>query len=174
MGERSQRWLSSNIPSKLRSSSICGQWIDSKGLQPDAKVEAGEPFHVAEEEDFVFYISNFHLTWGATFEEGSESREIAIRHVDDFLADVYAVVTIDLADLVCGNDIGTMDAQELVSWQHLLYSLHGQVGDQRLGLVVEIKHHVVLDTADVGNLVDHHAAPLAIDADKDGVDIVYS
>ena len=113
-----------------------------------------------------FYISNFHLTWGAAFEESSESREVAIRHVDDFLADVYTVVTIDLADLVCGNDIGTMDAQELVSWQHLFYGLHRQVGDQRLGFVVEIKHHVVLDTANIGYLVDNNITPLTIDFEE--------
>lgn len=103
------------------------------------------------------------------FEKFAEGLEITIRHVDDFLANIYAVVSVDLADLIDGNDIGTVDAQELFRRQHLFYGLHREVGNQRLGLVIEIEHHIVLNTADIGNLIDHDVTSLAIDTDKDGI-----
>ena len=34
-----------------------------------------------------------------------ESLMIAIRHMNDFLADIHAIVSVDLADFVDGNDV---------------------------------------------------------------------
>ena len=67
--------------------------------------------------------------------------------MDDFFSDVDAIVAIDLLD---GNDVGAMNAQEAVLGQHVLYGFHRQMGDQRLGLVVEIEQHVVFPSPATG------------------------
>lgn len=92
--------------------------------------------------------------------------------MDDFFTDVDAIVAIDLLNLVDGNDVGAMNAQEAVLGQHILYGFHRQMGDKRLGFVVEIEQHVVFHTVDVGDLVDGHIAPFAINADKDGIGLL--
>ena len=61
-----------------------------------------------------YHYSPFHLdmrlfTEGMCLKKALKSLLIAIRHVDDFFADVHAVVSVYLADLVDGYDIGTMD-----------------------------------------------------------------
>ena len=89
--------------------------------------------------------------------------------MDDFLADVDAVVAVDLLNLVDGNDVRTMDTKETVLGQHVLYGFHRQVGNQSFGLVVEIEQHIVLHTIDIGDLVDRYVTPFAIDADENGV-----
>ena len=89
--------------------------------------------------------------------------------MDDFLADVHTVVSVNLVDFIDSNDIGTMDAQKLFRWQHLFYGLHGEVSDEWFGLIVEIEHHVVFDTTDVGDLVDNDVTPLTIDSKEDSV-----
>ena len=74
----------------------------------------------------------------ACFQELSESLQVAVRDVYDFLADVDAVVAIHFLNLVNGDDIRPMDAQETVFGQHVLYGFHRQMCDERLWLVVEI------------------------------------
>lgn len=50
----------------------------------------------------------------ACLDEGVECLLVTFRHMDDFLADVDAVVAINFLDFVNGNDIGTVYAQESV------------------------------------------------------------
>ena len=59
--------------------------------------------------------------------------------MNDFLADVDTVITIYFLDFVNGDDVGAMHSQKLFLGQHLLNGFHRQMGDQWLGLVVEIK-----------------------------------
>ena len=103
------------------------------------------------------------------FQESAESREIAIRNVDDFLADVDAVVAVDFTDFVDGNNIGTVYAQEFFFGQHLLDGFHRQVGNERFGLVVEVEQHVVFHAIDIDDVVNIDVLPLAIDTDEYGV-----
>ena len=102
----------------------------------------------------------------------AEGLQIAVRDMDDLVTDIDTVVAIDFLDFVDMDDVGTMDTKELVLGQHFFYRLHRQMGDQRLGLVVEIEQHVVFHAIDVGNLVDGYVAPFAIDADKDGIGLL--
>ena len=102
-------------------------------------------------------------------EELAEGLQIAVRDVDDFLTDIDAVVAVNLLNLVNGNDVGAMDTQKLIFGQHVLYGFHRQVGDQWFWLVVEIKHHIVFHTIDVGDLIDGYITPFAINPDEKSI-----
>ena len=46
-------------------------------------------------------------------QECAEVVNVAVWHVDDFISDVDAIITIYLLDLVEGDDVGTMYAHEV-------------------------------------------------------------
>ena len=98
--------------------------------------------------------------------------QVAVGDVDDFLADIHAVVTVYFLNLVYSDDIRPVDAQKTVFGQHALYGFHHQMGDERFGLIVEIEQHVVFHAVDIDDLVDSHVSPLIIDSDEDGVGLL--
>ena len=87
--------------------------------------------------------------------------------MDDFFANIDAVITIYFPDLVEANDKGTMDAHELLSGQHLLNGLHREMGDQRTALTVEVKHHVVFHATDIDDVADGNLTILAVDLEEE-------
>ena len=92
--------------------------------------------------------------------------------MNDLLADVDTVIAIYFLDFVNRDDVGAMHSQKLFLWQHLLNGFHRQMGDQWFGLVVEIKHHIVFHAVDVGDLVDSHVAPFAINPDENSIGLL--
>ena len=103
------------------------------------------------------------------FQEGLESGEVAFWNVDDLVTDIDTVVAIDFLDFVDMDDVGTMDAKKLVFGQHFFYSLHCQVSNQCLGLIVKVEHHIVLHAIYIRNLVDSDIVPFSLYTNKNGI-----
>ena len=89
---------------------------------------------------------------GFGFQVFLEPGEEDFGHVDDLFSYVDAVVTVDLTYLVEGDDVRTVYPHELLWGQHLFHSLHGEMGDERFVLTLQVEHDVVLHAADVYNL----------------------
>ena len=93
--------------------------------------------------------------WASKFkkvEQLSDSVErlfVGIRHVDDLLPDINAIIPVDGADLIQRHDIRTMDPHKATGRQHLFHGLHRHVGDKRTGLPFQIDHHVILQARHV-------------------------
>ena len=93
--------------------------------------------------------------------------------MDYFCADIYTVVTIYFLNLVHCYNIGAVNAQEFVRWQHLLDSLHGQMRNQWLFLTVKIEHYIIFHAVDIDNLVNGDIPPFAINSDENGVGLLF-
>ena len=65
----------------------------------------------------------------AGFQELPEGLQVAVGYVYDFLSDVNAVVAVHFLDFVNSNDVGAMNTQETIFWQHFFHSFHRQMGD---------------------------------------------
>ena len=96
-----------------------------------------------------------------------EGGEIGLRHVDDFVADIDAVVAVYLADLVKADDEGTVHSHELLWRQHVLNGFHREMGDEGTPFTFEIEHHIVLHSADVDDVADGNLAVFAVDFEED-------
>lgn len=103
----------------------------------------------------------------AGFHKLPKGLQITVGDVYDFVSDVNAVVTVHFLNFVNSNDVGAMNTQETFFWQHVFYSLHRQMGDKRLGLIVKIKQHIVFHAVYIDNIIDSQVPPLAIDPDED-------
>lgn len=103
----------------------------------------------------------------AGFHKLPKGLQITVGDVYDFVSDVNAVVTVHFLNFVNSNDVGAMNTQETFFWQHVFYSLHRQMGDKRLRLIVKIKQHIVFHAVYIDNIIDSQVPPLAIDPDED-------
>ena len=119
-------------------------------------------------------ILNSSLTWELGVEILLEGGEIGLRHMDDFVADIDAVIAVYLADLVEADDEGPVYSHELLWGEHLLDGLHREMGDEWSPLAVEIEHHIILHPADVDDVANGYLAVLAVDFEEDGGIVVYS
>ena len=88
--------------------------------------------------------------------------------MNDLVTDIDTVVAIHLPYLAESHYIGTVNAHELLGRQHLLNGLHRQMGNQRLALIAEVEHHIVLQATDVEDVADGYLAELAIDLNVKG------
>ena len=64
-------------------------------------------------ENYTLFTKHYTSRHRPLFQECTEVVDIAIRHMDDFISDVDAIVTIYFLYLVQGNDVGTMYAHEV-------------------------------------------------------------
>ena len=107
-------------------------------------------------------------------EEVVEGGKVGIGDVDDGLTDIDTVVAVDFTDLVETDDEGTMDAHETVGGEHLLDSLHREVGDKGTVLGVEKEHDIVFHATDVEDVTEGDLTVFAIDLEEEGCVVVYS
>ena len=74
---------------------------------------SGESLFLLDLSPFAYAKYGLWLEW-ACFDERTELLLIPFRHMDDFLTDVDAVVSINFLDFIYSDDIGTMYAQEFI------------------------------------------------------------
>ena len=96
-----------------------------------------------------------------------EGGEVGIGDMDDGLTDIDTVVAVDFTDLVETDDEGTMDTHEAVGGEHLLDSLHREMGDEGTVLGVEKEHDIVFHATDVCDIVDGDIAKFAVHTDEE-------
>ncbi len=90
----------------------------------------------------------------------------------DFLANVDAIIAVNLLYLINGYDVGAVYAQELICGQHRLDCFHREVGDEGLAFSIEIEHDIILHSAYVGDAVDSDITQFAIHADEETLRLV--
>ena len=93
---------------------------------------------------------------------------VGIGNMYHLLTNVNAVVAIYLANMVERYDVAGVYTQESARWQHVLHSLHGQMGDKRPSLAFEIEHDVVFHSTDIKDALERQFAQFAIYTDETG------
>ena len=99
-------------------------------------------------------------------EEAMEGFGVGFGDVYHLLAYVDAVVAVHFPDVVEGNNVAAMYSQKAVGGQHVLHRLHGEVGDERPPLALQIEHHVVLHAAHIEDACERQLAQFAVDTDE--------
>lgn len=89
-------------------------------------------------------------------QEGLEGVDVALWHMDNFITYIDAVITVNFLDLVKGYDIRTVYTHEMSGGKHSFNRFHGQVGNQGFGLVIEVKHHVILHSAHIDDMIEQY------------------
>ena len=103
------------------------------------------------------------------FQVGVEGIEVALGDVNELIAYLDGVVTVDRLNLTQRHNVGTMHPHKVGSRKNVFHGLHSEMCHQWSFLPFEVEHHIVFQARDIEYLTDADLLQLPIYPQEDGI-----